>query len=154
MFTELAVNGKKVVTPLKESSSPSHINAAKGSSVWLHWNYTYIGNGKHDGIITTTYKEQVLGFNSTFQPRTEALAKKIGQNGALRLESPVPAPFTGRVEVISSNSTLVIHDLQYNDSSYQFSSNVNVDIDPGGIVQTNEVLLKPIVSLTITGKKK
>ena len=62
----------------------------------------------------------------------KVLAKKIGQNGALTMESPVPAPFTGRIEVISSNSTLVIHDLQYNDSTYSFESSGVVDIDLGG----------------------
>ena len=153
MFAGLVVNGEKVVTPFEESSSPSQINAAKGSSVRLYWSYSYIGDGPHDGIIKSRYKEQVIGFNSTSQPSIQALAKRSRQNGALKLESPVPAPFSGRAEVISSNSTLVIHNLQYNDSAYQFSSTVKVDIDPGDLARTNEVCLKPIVSLIVTGKK-
>ena len=48
----------------------------------------------------------------------QALTKRTGVNCALSLESPVPAPFHGRTEVLSSNSTLVIHNLQYNDSIY------------------------------------
>jgi len=45
--------------------------------------------------------------------------------------------------VISSNSALVIHDLQYNDSSYQFSSNIKVDS-----VLSGDFTLKPVVSIT------
>ena len=53
--------------------------------------------------------------------------------------------------MISSNSTFVIHGLQYNDSTYQYSSSVSVDIDPGGGAVTNIFVLKPVVSMTVTG---
>ena len=142
-----------VVNKSEANSSPSHILTTKGSSVWLHWNYTYIGDGTYDKSVylISKYKEQIIGITSTSGSKFQALAKRIGQNGALTLESPVPAPFNGRVKAISSNSTLVIHNLQYNDSAYRFSSDVNVhiDIDAGPILY--EFRLKPIVSLTVIG---
>ena len=148
LFVGLAVNGQ--LSPVEANSSPSHIIATKGSSVWLHWNYTYVGDGVH-GFFRLTYREQTIGFNSTSQLSIETLAKRTGQNGALTLESPVPAPFNGRVQVIPVNSTLVMHGLQYNDSTYQFSSSVSVDTDAGGGAITSIFLLKPVVSITVTG---
>ena len=144
------MNGQNAITPVEVNSSPSQFIASKGSSVWLHWNYTYIGDGRH-GFVTFTYKEQIIGFNAILQPTTQTLAKRNGQNGALTLESPVPAPFNGRASVISANSTFVIHNLQYNDSTYQFSSSVSVDSDVGGGAVTNIIALKPLVSITVTG---
>ena len=144
------MNGQNFINPVEASSSPSHVIATKRSSAWLHWNYTYAGDGRH-WLIISTYKEQIIGFNSTSQPTIQTLAKRTGQNGALTLESPVPAPFNGRVDVISANSTLVIHGLQYNDSTYQFSSSVSVDVDGGRGAVTNIVVLKPVVSITVNG---
>ena len=145
------VNGQ-MITPNEANSSPSQITAMKGSFIWLHWNYTYIGDGNH-GLVTTNYIEQIIGFNSTSQPHIQVLAKRIGQNGILTLLSSIPAPFNGRVEVISSNSTLVIHGLQYNDSSYPFSSNVKVSSDIGAGPVPNTYDLKPIVAITVNGMK-
>ena len=119
----------------------------------MHWNYTYIGDGP-SGSFTLDYKEQIIGFYSTSNSIVQVLARRIGQNGALRLESPVPAPFRERVEVISSNSTLVIHDLQYNDSTYHFSSYVTVYAHfVGSTPKENKFELKPCVSITTTGTK-
>ena len=137
------------------NSSPNHVTAIKGSSVRLHWNYTYIGDGDHTGIIPANlhYKEQIIGFKNTSQPSINVLAKRIGQNGVLTLQSSIPAPFNGRVEMIPSNSTLVIHGLQYNDSLYRFLSTVNVDIDIGSGPSSKLFHLKPIVSVTVNGMK-
>ena len=143
------MNGQ-ALSPVEANSSPSHIIATKGSSVWLHWNYTYVGDGVQ-GILTLTYKEQIIGFNSTSQLTVHTLAKRTGANGALTLEPPVPVPFNGRVEVILANSTIVIHDLQYNDSIYQFSSNVTLDIDIGGTISDSKFHLKPVVSIAVNG---
>ena len=140
------MNGQ-AINPIEAKSSPSHINTTKGSSVWLHWNYTYAGDGPQ-GIVTLTYNEQLIRFNSTSQHTVQILANRTGQNGALTLESPTPVPFTGRVEVISSNSTLVIHNLQYNDSNYQFSSTVKVSIDGRPVVYN---LIPTATSITIKG---
>ena len=144
------MNGQ-VISPVEANSSPSRIITIKGSSVWLHWNYTYVGDGPSGPVVTFNYKEQIIGFNTTLQPTIQTLAKRTGQNGALTLESPVSAPFNGRVQVIPVNSTLVIHGLQYNDSTYQFSSSVSVDTDAGGGAVTNIFVLKPFVSITVNG---
>ena len=145
----------RVIEANEEQSSPSSINATKGSSVSLHWNYSYIGDGVHNNNvhISITYKEQVVVQNSTSNPYMQVLAKRIGQHGALALESPVPTPFTGRVEVISSNSTLAIHRIQYNDSTYQFSSKVTVDVDFGAGPKSSVFELKPVVSITVYGMR-
>jgi len=97
------VNGQ-VVSPVEVNSSPGHVITIKGSSVWLHWNYTCVGDGTQE-LITLNYREQTFGFNSKSQPSIETLAKRIGKNGALTLESLVPAPFNGRVDVISASTT-------------------------------------------------
>ena len=147
----MLVNGQDLVQPIEAKSSPSHITVIKGSSVWLHWNYTYFGDGRHESLASM-YKEQVLGFNGTSINSTfQVLAKRIGQNGALTLESTIPAPFNGRVEVMSSNSTLVIHRLQYNDSLYRFESTVNVNVLIGGSTLFSVIFMKPVVSITING---
>ena len=154
MLPGLAVNGQLVFTTSEARSSPSHITATKGSSVWLHWNYTYIGDGVHfGGGLVSRYREQTIDINSTFQNKPHTLAKRIGQNGPLKLESSIPAPFNGRVEVISTNSTLVIHNLQYDDSAYLLSSAVTVDLNVGAGLLPNRYNLKPIVSITVTGMK-
>ena len=146
MFAALAAIPGKVV-PKEANSSPSPINRLKGSSVWLHWAYDYGG----DVTGFATYKEQVIGFNSTSQPTIQRLAKRIGANGVLTLESSIPAPFNGRVNVTSANSTLVINNLQYNDSSYQFGSYVIVEIDVGSGPKPNMITLKPNVNITVQG---
>ena len=145
------MNGQNAITPVEVNSSPSQFIATKGSSVWMHWNYTYIGDGRH-GFVTFTYKEQIIKCYSTFQPPIQTLAKRTGQIGALTLQSPVPAPFNGRVEVILSNSTIVIHGLEYNDSTYQFSSSISFDVNAGFGAVTNIGVLKPVVSITVNGK--
>ena len=144
------MNGQ-VIKIAEENSSPYNITAAKGSSVWLHWNYTYIGDGRHAFAIIT-YREQIIRFNSTAQNTMQTLARRIGQNGALILKSPLPAQFSGRVEVISSNSTLVLHNLQYNDSTYRFYSDVIVKIRVfSNVPVLHRVHLMPIISLTVIG---
>ena len=119
----------------------------------MHWNYTYIGDGTHLGAvtITTNYSEEIIGFDSASQSIIQVLAKRIGQNGVLSLQSPIPAPFNGRVEMIPANGTLVIRDLQYNDSSYQFSSNVKVTTGVGSSAVLNTYKLKPTVTLAVNG---
>ena len=137
---------------VEEKSSPSHIVATKGSSVWLHWNYSYTGDEIY-GHILFMYRYQTIGFQALMQSTFHTLAKRIGQDGVLTSESPVPAPFNGRVEVMSSNSTLVIHNLQYNDSAYQFSSLVTRYIEVFRYRSGKDVTsrLKPIVRITVNG---
>ena len=145
------MNGQGVVDPVEALSSPSHVSATKGSSVWLHWNYTYTGDGPSGPHLTLTYREQTIGFNSTSQPTVQIVAKRTGESGALALESSIPPPFNDKVEVMQSNNTLVIHRIQYNDSINQFSSNVKVDSNIGGAIVTANYELKPVVSITVNG---
>ena len=142
-----------IIRANEANSSPSNAIATKGSSVWLHWNYSYIGDGTHEenAHVISKYKEQLIGINCTFQPSIQPLAKRFGQNGALTLSSPVPSPLSGRVEIISSNSTVVIHGLQYSDSKCQFSSDIYVNINTGAETFLRDFSLKPIVSLTVIG---
>ena len=146
------MNGS-IISTRETNSSPSNILATKGSSVWLHWSYTYIGDGTHEENthFIVNYKEQIIGFNCMSQPSFQVLAQRAGQSGALTLVSPVPSPFSGRVEMISSNSTLVIHNLQYSDSNCQFSSDVYVNINTGAGEVLHEFSLKPMVNLTVIG---
>ena len=137
------------IKPVEEKSSPSHIVATKGSSVWLHWNYTYTGDALL-GYKIITYREQKIGFQTSMLSTFQALATRVGRYGTLTLESPAPAPFHGRVEVISSNSTLVIHGLQYNDSNYQFSSSVRMRVEQFPILSGN-TSLKPVVRISVNG---
>ena len=137
-----------LLKPVEENSSPSRIVATKGSSVWLHWNYTYPGDGVY-GSATIYYRKQWIRFQTSVQSTFLALATRVGQYGTLTLESPVPAPFHGRVEVISSNSTIVIHDLQFNDSTYQFSSRVRMDVEPPYLSENTS--LKPVVRIAVNG---
>ena len=148
------MNGNAILVSDKGKSSPSHISTIKGSSVSLQWIYAYIGDGKHSGgvpTVTTKYIEQSIQINIASQGTVKTLAKRVGENGVLTLESPVTVPFHGRAEVISSNNTLVIHNLQFNDSRYQFSSSVNINLDAGGGQETHVFDLKPVVSLTVDG---
>ena len=147
------MNGQRLLEPDEALSSPSHINSTNGSSVWLHWNYTYIGDGIYNGSYVAFTMHAII-FNHTSQTSVQTLARRIGPNGTLRLESPVPAPFTGRAEVISSNNTLVIHRLQYNDSSCQFLSVVILVTNvTGGPAPFRFYILRPTVSITVNGKK-
>ena len=137
----------------KRQSSPSHITATKGLSVSLHWNYSYKGDGWHRGLVyyRSKYEEQTIGFKCSSQPRMQALAKRTGQNGDLTLESPVPAPFKGRLEIIAENNTLILHDLRYNDSTCHLTSTVTVNTEVSDEQLPHEFHLKPIVSLTVNG---
>ena len=150
-FTGMFVDGQ-VLTSVEANSSPSSVVAIKGSSVWLHWNYTYLGDGNH-GAVTSYYNEQLIRCTHISDGNIQVVAKRIGQNGALTLQSSISAPFNGRLEVISTNSTLAIHRVQYNDSSYQFSSIVNVSLDVGLGPNPSVQALKPTVSITINGMK-
>jgi len=149
------VNAEVLIASDEASSSPSNIIARKGSPAWLHWNYTYVGDGTHNegpAKITTKYREQKVVLNSLSQPEAKTLASRTGSSGALTLESHIPPQFSGRVIVISPNSTVVIHELQYNDSTYEFSSDINLWVEISGKIFTIHVTLKPVVSITVKGR--
>ena len=123
------------IQPLEADSSPSHILSTKGSSVQLHWSYNYDGDTINAYghfpmkiVVVRGFKKQTIGLKVTPHSAFQALAKRYGQVRTFTLEPSMPATFKGRVEVISSNSTLIIHNLQYNDSTYQFSSNIEIGV--------------------------
>ena len=122
-------------------SSPAKIIARKGSSVWLHWNYT--------SPIAITFDWQTAGYiNSVTDKTIEILARQDGSSGQFKALSVIPAPFTGRVDTISHNNTLVIKNLQYNDTSYKFSSFVKVSIIGVAIIA---IQMKPVIEITVQG---
>ena len=125
----------------------------KGSSVWLNWHYTYAGDGNHAAGIRSFYNEQLIRCTSVSDGNIKVFAKRIGQNGAITLQSSIPAPFNGRVGVIPSNSTLVIHRLQYTDSQFTYSSMINMSLDVGFGFRIQLAMLKPTVSITVKGRK-
>ena len=131
------------VVPNIALSSPGHIIAARRSSLWLHWNYTYGGDGAN-----RKYKEQVVGYRSKMVPTFVTLAKRNQQFGTLAKKSSISGPFNGRIDVISENSTLVVHDLQFNDSAVNFSSTVWVLFSLNRI----EWPLEPVVTVNVIGE--
>ena len=143
-----AVNGQSVLEVVEERSSPSRINATKGSSIWLHWNYTYIGDGTHNGT-TTVFSNQLFAAQGLSSGTSNLIATKLGQ-GPLTLVPAVPAPFTGRLGTISTNSTIVVHNVQYTDSNYRFASRAYVHVFGTGSVVFH---LKPVVHVTVYGKR-
>ena len=141
----------RAVTAVEADSSPSRITAKHGSAVYLHWAYTYIGDGTYPGM-TFKYIEQSLGFNSTSHPDIQILAFRSRPADPLKLAKPLPAAFTGRVEVIASNSTLVINNLGFIDTIYEYFSFVKIQMVYGpGIRNIVKFPLKPIVKVTVTG---
>ena len=122
-------------------SSPAKINAMKGSTVWLHWNYTVPSY--------LIFEWQTAGYiNDTSKNTIEILARKDGSSGLFKALSVIPAPFTGRVDTISHNNTLVIKNLQYNDTSYKFSSFVKVSLTG---IDINTKQMKPVIEITVQG---
>eukprot|EP00795_Rhopilema_esculentum_P014964 gene14964-6117_t len=144
--TVTALNKGQLIANDTKSSS-SHVTSLKGSSQWLTWGYEY--GGDIPGFIT--YKEQIIGFNSSSQAALQPVAKRTGANGAFQLEPTVPVPFSGRLQIIPSNDTLVISGLKYNDTAYQFASYIITDIITGSSSSQVRSDLKPVVRITVNG---
>ena len=88
------------------------------SSVWLHWNYTWTGD--IPGAVVLKY--QSVTYKSSYGSTIIELAKRNGASGVLEKSSSISDPIGARIDVIANNSTLVVHNLQYNDSGSNFSS--------------------------------
>ena len=89
------------------------ISVNKGLSVNLTWHYS---------MTVCLLQEQKFGYDSGHG--FTSLAVK-GTNGSMEVREGLPAHFNGRIEVIAPSSTFVVHNIQYNDSAYQFSSHVS-----------------------------
>ena len=146
-FNTTAVGSGRIY-PNAALSSPSHISARKKSSLWLHWNYTY--GGDDPGLIT--YKEQIIGYKSKMESTFVPLAKRNGPSGALVKQASIVGPFNGRIDVISDNSTLVVHNLRFNDSGTNFSSYVDIETRFGSSPTRNTRYLEPVVTVEVIGK--
>ena len=99
----------------------------KDSSIWLHWNYTWGG----DISDVSEYKYQSITYKSRYGSTTVELARRTGSSGILRKSSSISDPIDARIGVISNNSTLVVHNLQFNDSGSNFSSYVQIEAQGG-----------------------
>eukprot|EP00794_Sanderia_malayensis_P011135 gene11135-12306_t len=134
----------QAVVPDEASSSPSSITAMKNSAVWLNWNYTFNAYG---GMVSFNRQEWIV--NDTSSNTKTTIATRSALNGAITVSSSLPSSLIGRVTAISNNSTLMISNLQYNDTLLQFKSTVVVQITGGS--GTLHYDLKPVVKLTIQG---
>ena len=141
-FNTTAVGSGRIY-PNAALSSPSQINAAKKSSLWLHWNYTYDGDSN-----ILKYKEHIIGYTSKTESTLVPLAKRNGPSGALVKQASIVGPFNGRIDVIPDNSTLVVHNLRFNDSGTNFSSYVDFAF---GIGKASSPLI-PIVTVEVIGE--
>ena len=137
------------VTPIEADSSPSHMTVKSGSTVYLNWAYTYIGDGRHS-LGTISFAQQVIGFNSTSDGRFQVLAKKMGFKSNWTLASPLPPSFYGRVDVIQSNSTLVIRDITASDAFKTYYSRIDIRLTSMKPT-TIPYELAPLVKITVTG---
>ena len=124
-------------------SSPSSITVTKKSSVWLHWNYTY--GGDYRRLIL--YQYQSITYKDSLGSKPVELARRVGPSGRLEKLSSISDPIGARIDVISNNSTLVVHNLQFNDSGSNFSSFVKM----GGSADYRKDLV-PVVKLHVNGE--
>ena len=76
------------------------------------------------------------------------LAERIGPFGTLVKQSSISGTFNGRIDVIPENSTLVVHNLQFNDSATNFTSFAWIRFFHGRI----KWALKPVVTVNVVGE--
>lgn len=90
--------------------STRKIEVTRGLSVNLTWYFS-----KSACFI----QEQEFGYSSG--DRLAILAVKR-QNESIQVAEEMPEQFKGRIAAVASSSTLIIHNVQFNDSIYQFAS--------------------------------
>ena len=93
------------------------------------------------------FQEQRFGYDST--DGLESLAIKR-QNGITEIVEGLKAHFRGRVTTSPLSNTLIIQNIQYNDSLYQFSSILSAQCVP--IPRLVSKTLMPRFFLDVTGK--
>ncbi len=128
------------------SSSPASIRALKGSSVQLHWSYT-LDSAAFPKYFSFT--KQTCSVNDTLRNMITVVAEKTTYSGQLAVPSGLPSSLSGRISVIRSNNTLVINDVNYNDTFSRFYSIVFTVVVSTS--NDNPVPLRPIVQVTIEG---
>ncbi len=77
------------------------------------------------------------------------VAEKTAYSGQLKVSGGLPSSVSGRISVVGSKNTLVINNLNYNDSFSRFYSAVVMTTFSGSAVA---VALKPIVQVTVEGE--
>ena len=117
--------------------STRKIEVTRGLSVNLTWYFS-----KSACLL----QEQKFGYSSG--DRLTILAVKR-QNGSIHVAEEMPEQFNGRIATAASSSTLIIHNVQFNDSIYQFASIVEARsfVVPQFVSKT----LLPRYSLSVTG---
>ena len=128
--------------PNKSNSSPSQVAAIKMSSVWVHWNVTYGGAG------VLVYLHQNITYKNVLGSTPVHLATRVGPFGVLEKLSAISDQIDARIDVISHNSTLVVHKLQYNDSGAKFSPFIEMQAQG----PPYPLDLAPVVTLHVKGK--
>ena len=116
------------------------------SSIWLHWNYTWGG----DVDSVNEYQYQSIIFKSRYGSTPVELARRKDQFSTIKKLSSMSDPIGARIDVISNNSTLVVHNLQYNDSG-NFSSFVRFKAQ-GGRAYYSFHLYPAVVRLYVIGE--
>ena len=106
----------------------------------MSWNYTYSN--------WSLFEWQTAGYaNGSRLNEIEVLARKNSSTGTLDVVPGIGALFTGRVSTVPHNNTLIIRNLQYNDSFHNFTS----------LVKTKSVstpkLLEPVIRIIVQGIK-
>ncbi len=129
------------------SSSPANITALKGSSLQLHWSYTLVSGAVPKYF---TFKEQTCSVNDTLRNMVTVVAEKTTYTGQLAVASGLPSSLSGRISVIGSNNTMVIENLNYNDTINRFFSTVIVTAKFSG--EDSSAVLKPIVQVAVEGE--
>ena len=127
----------------ESKSSPSQITVMKMSSVWLHWNYTYGGDS-----ALLRYHYQTITYRNRYSTTPVELARRPGPSGTLSKLSSISDPIAARIDVISNNSTLVVHHLRYNDSGSNFSSYIQMTYNFGLLMHRR---LKPVATIDVKG---
>ena len=117
--------------------STRKIEVTRGLSVNLTWYFS-----KSACFI----QEQEFGYSSG--DRLAILAVKR-QNESIQVAEEMPEQFKGRIAAAASSSTLIIHNVQFNDSIYQFASVIKARsfVVPQFISKT----LLPRYILSVTG---
>ncbi len=93
-------------------------------------------------------KQQWTVFDTTTSTTT-VIAEKSGAD-KMKVKSNLPRSLIGRLTAVASNNTLVLHNLQYNDTKLLFQSLVFIKFREAQDV--SKVSLRPSVNLTVTGE--
>ena len=153
--TVLSTADAQFLQPHKEHSSPSVIIALKGSTIWLHWNYSYVGDTEKNKC-----KEQLVycigchGVRAILRRKgaTADLKHRVDRPGAL---PGIPAYLVNRIKVFPNNDSIAMRNMTLSDAGVYFVSVVYLEVKNETNNQTRvlAVLLQPIkIKIVVLGK--